>query len=262
MHVVYRAPNGTLLLDPSPTQMAEILLATGPDYWLQGGDGEATLDVARKPGEPVASHSGLTTPDGFTLRATEAGQVARRRRRRSPWWQYWDWPSEGHNQFIGEERCYRPSGRFGFAETPVPHLDPRPGEHCVIQRLWPKGTASRTPRQEHREQLELSGSLASLKKECDKHQSLLIDAVRKPNRALTQVIVVPKWPRLVAIEGVRIATTSACWLAKFGSDFGLVVKKVDAVNQITLILGKCFITSGVKMDRFDQELCGILFLGR
>ena len=60
MRVVYRDPEGALLFDPSPAQLADILHSTGQDYWLRGGNGEASLDVIREPGESVASHRSMS----------------------------------------------------------------------------------------------------------------------------------------------------------------------------------------------------------
>ena len=61
MRVVYRDPEGALLFDPSSAQLADILLTSGQDYWLRGGNGEASLDVIREPGESVASHRSMSS---------------------------------------------------------------------------------------------------------------------------------------------------------------------------------------------------------
>src|SRR5215208_2917570 len=87
MQVVYRAPEGTLLFDPSPARLADILLTTGQDYWLQGGNGEATLDVIREPGESVASHRTMTTPDGATVEYV-AGQPSLWIKQPEPGWYF------------------------------------------------------------------------------------------------------------------------------------------------------------------------------
>src|SRR5687767_8298951 len=67
MRVVYCGPDGKLIFDPSSEQPTEILLTTGQDYWLRGGNGEASLDMMRELGESVASHRSKTTADGVTI---------------------------------------------------------------------------------------------------------------------------------------------------------------------------------------------------
>jgi hypothetical protein len=90
---------GRAVFDPSPAQLAEILHTTGPDYWLQGGNGEATLDVAREPGEPVASHRALTTADGVTVEYA-TGQPSLWIKQPEPGWYFITWSPAGGEELV------------------------------------------------------------------------------------------------------------------------------------------------------------------
>ena len=67
MRLLYQSPDGALLFDPTPQQMALILTTSEHRYWLQGGNGEAAINVIREPHEEVPSHRSLITPDGIRV---------------------------------------------------------------------------------------------------------------------------------------------------------------------------------------------------
>lgn len=62
--MVYEAPDGALLFEPTPDQMADIVRCTDHDYWRQGGDGEAALRVGRRPGDRRKAYCAVITPQG------------------------------------------------------------------------------------------------------------------------------------------------------------------------------------------------------
>jgi len=117
MRLVYRDPEGSLLFDPSPGQMADILLTTGQDYWLRGGNCEATLDVIREPGESVSSHRSMTTADGVTVEYA-AGQPSLWIKQPELGWYFITWSPPGEElvpydgssiePFVVEERGGEP----------------------------------------------------------------------------------------------------------------------------------------------------------
>jgi hypothetical protein len=99
MRVVYRAPEGTLLFDPMPAQLTDILLTTGQEYWLRGGNGEATLDVVREPGDPVASHRAMTTSEGVTVEYA-AGQPSLWIKQPEPDWYFVTWSRSAGEELV------------------------------------------------------------------------------------------------------------------------------------------------------------------
>jgi hypothetical protein len=118
MRVVYCDPEGGLLFDPSPAQLSDILLTTGQDYWLRGGNGEATLDVVREPGDSVASHRSMTTADRVTVEYA-AGQPSLWIKQPETGWYFLTWypgagedlvPYDGSSiePFVVEERGGEP----------------------------------------------------------------------------------------------------------------------------------------------------------
>jgi hypothetical protein len=99
MRVVYCDPEGAPLFDPSPAQLADILHSTGQEYWLRGGNGEATLDVIREPGESVASHRSMTTADGITVEYA-AGQPSLWIKQSEPGWYFITWSPHGGEELV------------------------------------------------------------------------------------------------------------------------------------------------------------------
>jgi hypothetical protein len=72
MHLLYQAPDDrTLLVGPTPGQIADILRGSGADYWQSGGNGEASIDVIRSPGEDVPTRRRMTKPDGTSVEFVE-----------------------------------------------------------------------------------------------------------------------------------------------------------------------------------------------
>jgi hypothetical protein len=48
-HILYTAPDDeTRILDPSPEQIADIILNSDFGYWQQGGNGEACIEVVQR----------------------------------------------------------------------------------------------------------------------------------------------------------------------------------------------------------------------
>jgi hypothetical protein len=118
MRVVYRTPEGTLQFDPSPAQLADILQTTGQDYWFRGGNGEASLDVVREPGDTVGSRRSMATADGVTV-VYAAGQPSLWIKQPEPGWYFVTWsPPDGEElvpydgssiePFVVEERGGEP----------------------------------------------------------------------------------------------------------------------------------------------------------
>ncbi len=99
MRIVYHDPEGMLLFDPSPGQLADILHTTGQDYWLRGGNGEATLAVAREPGESVASHRSMTTADGVKVDYA-AGQPSLWIKQPEVGWYFITWSQPGGGELV------------------------------------------------------------------------------------------------------------------------------------------------------------------
>jgi hypothetical protein len=68
MRLLYQAPDDrTLLVEPTPEHLASIFRESGDDYWQSGGNGEASIDVIRSPGEDVPSRVGMIQPDGTSV---------------------------------------------------------------------------------------------------------------------------------------------------------------------------------------------------
>jgi hypothetical protein len=68
--MVYQAPDErTLLFDPTPEQVADIVLNSPHEYWQQGGNGEAAIEVVRSPGEDRPTRSRVVRSDGTVVEA-------------------------------------------------------------------------------------------------------------------------------------------------------------------------------------------------
>ncbi|HEX7380406.1 MAG TPA: hypothetical protein VF278_25050 [Pirellulales bacterium] len=46
--LIYEAPDGDLIIQPTPEQLAAIIRHAGHEYWQRGGDGEAAIRVAKR----------------------------------------------------------------------------------------------------------------------------------------------------------------------------------------------------------------------
>ena len=62
--MVFEAPSGELLFEPTQEQLAAIISQSGPSYWQQGGNGEAAIRVARRPGDDRPRSHAVLKPDG------------------------------------------------------------------------------------------------------------------------------------------------------------------------------------------------------
>ena len=49
--MVYEAPDGKLLFEPTPEQLTAIIKQSEHTYWQQGGNGEAAIRVGKRPGD-------------------------------------------------------------------------------------------------------------------------------------------------------------------------------------------------------------------
>lgn len=68
MRLLYQAPDDqTFLVDPTPEQLASIFRGSGATYWQSGGNGEASINVIRSPGEDVPTRSRMIRPDGTSV---------------------------------------------------------------------------------------------------------------------------------------------------------------------------------------------------
>ncbi len=68
VRMLYQAPDDrTLVFDPTPQQMADIILRSEHEYWQQGGNGEATIDVVRSPGDSRPIRGSLVRADGVLV---------------------------------------------------------------------------------------------------------------------------------------------------------------------------------------------------
>src|SRR6476646_7743992 len=62
--MVYEAPDGKLLFEPTPEQLTAIIKQSGHAYWQQGGNGEAAIRVGKRPGDNRMTSHRVTYPDG------------------------------------------------------------------------------------------------------------------------------------------------------------------------------------------------------
>lgn len=69
--MVYQAPDGNLLFEPTPEQMASIILHRDHLYWQQGGNGEGAIRVARQPGDGRKVSHAIINPDGMRVEYVE-----------------------------------------------------------------------------------------------------------------------------------------------------------------------------------------------
>lgn len=61
--MVYEAPDGSVLFEPTTEQLASVILHAGHQYWQQGGDGEAAIRVAKQRGDGRSVSHSVIQPD-------------------------------------------------------------------------------------------------------------------------------------------------------------------------------------------------------